>query len=74
MLLLSLLLGHLLPHNAGHPYDEPLIKVHVKWNKGFPCGSAVMNLPANEGYVGLIYGWEDPLEKEMATHSSILAW
>ena len=23
---------------------------------------------------GLIPGWEDPLEKEMATHSSILAW
>ena len=21
-----------------------------------------------------ILGWEDPLEKEMATHSSILAW
>ena len=26
------------------------------------------------GDVGLILGWEDPLEKEMATHSSILAW
>ena len=24
--------------------------------------------------VGLISGQEDPLEKEMATHSSILAW
>ena len=23
---------------------------------------------------GLIPGWEDPLEKEMATHSSTLAW
>ena len=22
----------------------------------------------------LFLGWEDPLEKEMATHSSILAW
>ena len=21
-----------------------------------------------------VLGWEDPLEKEMATHSSILAW
>ena len=26
------------------------------------------------GAVGLIPGSEDPLEKEMATHSSILAW
>ena len=24
--------------------------------------------------MGLIPGWEDRLEKEMATHSSILAW
>ena len=24
--------------------------------------------------MGLIPGWEDPLEKGMATHSSILAW
>ena len=31
-------------------------------------------LPANAGDVGLVLGWEDPLEKEMATHSSILAW
>ena len=28
----------------------------------------------NAGDVGLIPGWEDPLEKEMATHSSILVW
>ena len=32
------------------------------------------NLPANAGGADLIQGWEDPLEKEMATHSSILAW
>ena len=33
----------------------------------------VKNLPANTGDVGLIPGSEDPLEKEMTTHSSILA-
>ena len=32
------------------------------------------NSPANAGDMGLISGQEDPLEKEMATHSSILAW
>ena len=35
------------------------------------------NLPASAGEVsdvGSIPGSEDPLEKEMATHSSILAW
>ena len=28
----------------------------------------------NAGDPGWILGWEDPLEEEMATHSSILAW
>jgi len=37
----------------------------------------VKNLSASAGDVrdmSLIPGWGDPLEKEMATHSSILAW
>ena len=34
----------------------------------------VKNLPANAGDVGLIPELGDPLEKEMATHFSILAW
>ena len=37
----------------------------------------VKNLPANAGDVrdtGLSLGREDPMEKVMATHSSILAW
>ena len=34
----------------------------------------VKNPPANAGDSGLILSQEDPLEKEMATHSSILAW
>ena len=34
----------------------------------------VKNLPAMwEAWVQFL-GWEDPLEKGMATHSSILAW
>ena len=32
------------------------------------------NLPATQETRVLSLGWEDPLEKEMATHSSILAW
>ena len=43
----------------------------------FPGGSAVKNLPANERNTGnsvQSLGQEDPLEKEMATHCSILAW
>ena len=43
-------------------------------HKSFPGGSVVKNMPANAGDAGSIPGWEDYLEKEMATHSSILAW
>ena len=39
-----------------------------------PGGSAVKDLPAmRETWVRSL-SWEDPLEKEMTTHSSILAW
>ena len=43
------------------------------YNIRFPGGSVIKNLPANTGDMGLIFGQEDPLEKEMATHSSILS-
>ena len=35
---------------------------------------AVKNPPAVWETRAQSLGWEDPLEKEMATHSSILAW
>ena len=41
---------------------------------GFPDGSVVKNLLANAGDAGLSLIQEDSLEKETATHSSILAW
>ena len=44
---------------------------------GFPGGAVVKNPPASAGDtrdVGSIPGREDPLEEEMATDSSILAW
>ena len=40
---------------------------------GFPCGSAGNESALNAGDLGSISGWEDPLEKGMATNSSILA-
>ena len=40
----------------------------------FPDGSVGKNLPAvQETWIRSLV-WEDPLEKGMATHSSILAW
>ena len=37
-------------------------------------GQSVKNLPAMQETWVQFLGWEDALEKEMATHSSILAW
>ena len=41
---------------------------------GFPGGSVVKNLPAKQEMQVQSLGREDPLEKEMATHFSTLAW
>ena len=41
---------------------------------GFPSGSAVENPPAVQEMLVQFLGQKDPLEKEMAIHSSILAW
>ena len=37
-------------------------------------GSDSKESACSAGDLGSIPGWEDPLEKGMATHSSILAW
>ena len=41
---------------------------------GFQGDSVVKNLPSKQETGVQFLGWKDPLEKEMATHSSILAW
>ena len=44
---------------------------------GFPGGSSGEERACNagdSGEPGLSLGWDDPLEEEMATHTSILAW
>ena len=41
---------------------------------GFPDVSVVRNLPAMQETQVQFLCLEDPLEKEMATHSSVLAW
>ena len=40
----------------------------------FPGGSELKNLPVMYEMQVQSLGQEDPLEKEMATHSSIVAW
>ena len=46
-----------------------LLNLSLK-NEASLVAQMVKNLPAKQE----ILGWEDPLEKGMATHSSILAW
>ena len=41
---------------------------------GFLVAQTVKRLPTVQETRVRSQGWEDPLEKEMATHSSILAW
>ena len=44
------------------------------YNLGFPGGSDGKESACNAGDPGVEPGSEDPLKKELATHSSILAW
>ena len=68
--------------NAGDPGSIPGSGRSPGGGIGYPLQSSwaslvaqlVKNLPAMwETWVGSL-GWEDPLEKGKATHSSILAW
>ena len=47
--------------------------VYLPLFQGFLGGSEVKNLPAMQETQVRSLDWENPLEKEMATHSSILA-
>ena len=40
----------------------------------FSCGSLVNHLPIKQETQVQSLGWEGLLEKEMVTHSSVLAW
>ena len=50
------------------------ILINSSWGVDFPVAQLIKNPPAMwETWVQSL-GWEDPLEKGKATHSSILAW
>ena len=55
--------------------DDPLTPGnYITPTKGFPDSSVVKNLPTMQETWVWSLDWEDPLEKGMATHPSILAW
>ena len=43
-------------------------------NWAFLVAQLIKNLPIMQDTGVQLLGWDDPLEKEMATHCSILAW
>ena len=56
-----------------HPHlPSPSASPDSTW--GFPGGSEDKESTCNAGDTGLIPGWEDSPEKELATHSNIPAW
>ena len=69
--------------NAGDPGSFDSWVGKILWRRDrlptpvfldFPGGSADKEPDCSAGGLGSIPSWEDPLEKGMATHSSILAW
>ena len=54
-----------------HP--SPILPVSIVLG-GFPCGSVVKNPSAKQETRVQFLDWNNPLEEEMATHSSILVW
>ena len=55
------------------PFAHPILSSSIL-PRGFPRGQLVKNPPAMQETWVQSLGWEDPLEKGKATHSSILAW
>ena len=53
---------------------ERLNRTELMSQMGFPASLVVKNLPAMQETWVQSLGQDDPLRKEMATHSSILVW
>ena len=51
-----------------------ILALPVVTHPSFLGGQMVKNLPVMQEPGVRSLGWEDPLEEEVATHSSILAW
>ena len=59
--------------STGHLKKKCIINMQYNKRMGFSGGSVVKNPHTNAGDTGLIPGSENTLEKEMTTHSNILA-
>ena len=62
-------LGHIYPCRSGYKFEG-----NSYTDSASPIVQSVKHLPAMQEAWVQFFGLEDPLEKEMATHSSLLAW
>ena len=53
-------------------YIDAYVYTHITWAS--PVAQTIKNLPTMQETWVKPLGWEDPLEKDTATHSSILVW
>ena len=67
MIIITPDLGNLVTHFR-------FLKVHILWLGASLVAQSVKNLRAVQETRVRSLGWKDPLEKETATHSSVLAW
>ena len=68
---------HNLSTGCPRVWPKLLPVLHLLWpcaDWGFPAGSETKKSACNAGDRVQSLGQEDPLEKEVATHSSVLAW
>ena len=67
-------MGQINLHKRNFPaYKEKTAQI-LEAFKQIQCSSYGKESACNAGHLGLILDREDPLEKEMPTHSGILAW
>ena len=58
----------------GSDGPNKVVKLTSCAEESFSSGSVVKNSPAKQEMQVRFLGWEEPVGKEMATHSSILTW
>ena len=66
---------HLIPQFTGmFKILHYVYNIYYVYDRAFLVAQSVKNMPAMQETWVQFLGQEDPLEKKMATHSSVLAW
>ena len=66
--------GSAIPLLQGSNFSLSLFLFELRFSCPSLVAQLIKNLPAVQEMQVRSLGWEDPVEKEMATHSSILTW